>query len=161
MYRSLFLQLLDKLPDLQSILDSLPAISTHLQTPKWDPEGLKSLLLVAVENLDRRPLVCFIDDLDECDEEQVRDMLPVIEQLGDLASTNQLQLNVCLSSHHYPHVTVNNKIELVLEDQDGRQQDIINYVHSELRVGNSIQAGQIKEDIIKRASGFYCGSSLL
>ncbi|KAL4800663.1 hypothetical protein BDV19DRAFT_375363 [Aspergillus venezuelensis] len=155
MYRSILLQLLSKLPDLQSVLDHLPATSGHMQNPTWGIERLKSLLLVAVEKLDGRPLICFIDALDECDEEQVRDMLSFIEQLGDMASTNHLQLNVCFSSRHYPHVTVNSKIELVLEDQDGHQQDIANYVHSELKVGNSSQAGKIKEDVINRASGVF------
>ncbi|KAL4970640.1 ankyrin repeat-containing domain protein [Aspergillus stella-maris] len=155
MYRSLLLQLMEKLPDLQGVLDNLPAISTHTQASNWNLERLKSLLLSAVEKLDRRPLICFIDALDECDEEQVRDMLSFIEQLGDLALGSDLRLNVCFSSRHYPHVTVNHKMELVLEDQDGHQQDITNYVHSELRVGKSSQAGQIRENVIKRASGVF------
>jgi hypothetical protein len=57
--------------------------------------------------------------MDEYDEEYIRDMLSFFEQLGELAVSKEHQLFVCFSSRHYPHVTINHKIELVLEGQEG------------------------------------------
>ncbi|KAL4814999.1 hypothetical protein BDW67DRAFT_81078 [Aspergillus spinulosporus] len=155
MYRSLLYQLLNILPDLQIVFETLPMTPTKDRPPDWHTETLKTLLYTAAKRLQDRPVVCYIDALDECDEKQVRDMLSFFEQLGDQASSHQVRFFVCFSSRHYPHVTTENKIELVLEDQDGHQQDIANYVHSELKIGHSKQAQQIKEEVINRASGIF------
>ncbi|KAB8208811.1 hypothetical protein BDV34DRAFT_210536 [Aspergillus parasiticus] len=155
MYRSLLCQLLDKLPDLCTMFDLLPTNQIHGQTPTWDIETLKHLFSVAIEHLHGRSLMCFIDALDECDEDQVRDMLSFFEQLGELAVARYQRLLICFSSRHYPHIAVNNATELVLEDQDGHQQDISNFVHSELRAGRSKQVEQIKEEVIARSSGVF------
>ncbi|KAL2819722.1 hypothetical protein BJX63DRAFT_418683 [Aspergillus granulosus] len=157
MLRALLYQLLDRMPGLRVVFDMLPAFTTPGQAPDWDVETLKYLLQTCVErlHLDNRPVMCFIDALDECDEEEIRDMLSFFEQLGELASSNNYPLLVCLSSRHYPHVTIDHKIELVLEDQDGHQQDIANYVHSELKAGRSKKTIRIKDDIITRASGVF------
>ncbi|PIG81608.1 Pfs [Aspergillus arachidicola] len=115
----------------------------------------RQILFVAIEHLHGRSLMCFIDALDECDEDQVRDMLSFFEQLGELAVARYQRLLICFSSRHYPHIAVNNATELVLEDQDGHQQDISNFVHSELRAGRSKQVEQIKEEVIARSSGVF------
>ncbi|KAF9886739.1 hypothetical protein FE257_011116 [Aspergillus nanangensis] len=94
---------------------------------------LKHLISIAVEELESRRLVCYIDALDECDEDQVRDMVFFFEQLGDFAVSRQVQLLICFSSRHYPHVTIENKTELILEDHGGHERDISNYIHSELK----------------------------
>ncbi|KAL2830481.1 hypothetical protein BDW59DRAFT_170071 [Aspergillus cavernicola] len=155
MYRSILLQLLEKLPDLQSVFHTLPTVPTHGQALDWDVETLKCLVIMAVEKLQHRQLICFIDALDECDEKQVWDMISFFEQLGELAVSRQARLLICLSSRHYPHVTIENKIELVLEDQDGHHQDISNYVHADLKAGRSKQVQQIKEEVIGRSSGIF------
>ncbi|KAE8381203.1 hypothetical protein BDV26DRAFT_101614 [Aspergillus bertholletiae] len=155
MYRSLLCQLLEKLPDLRTIFDLLPANQIPSQPPIWDIETLKYLFGVAIEQLHGRSLMCFIDVLDECDENQVRDMLSFFEQLGELAVARQQRMLICFSSRHYPHITVKNATELVLENQDGHQQDISNFVHSELRAGRSKLIQQIKEDIITCSSRVF------
>jgi hypothetical protein len=82
-YRSLLLQLLDKLPALQYIFDSLgisgSSISTHYQ---WSVESLKTLLEQAIKSLGKTSVVCFIDALDECEEHQIRDMISFFEHVG-------------------------------------------------------------------------------
>ncbi|KAL3455142.1 hypothetical protein BJX64DRAFT_295329 [Aspergillus heterothallicus] len=157
MLRSILYQLLDKIPGLQAVFDELPAFTMPERTPDWDAETLKLLLRTCVEKLppSGRSVICYIDALDECDETEIRDMLSFFEQLGELAASTNHPLLVCFSSRHYPHVTIDHKIELVLEDQDGHQQDIANYVHSELKAGRSKRAMQIKDSIITRASGIF------
>ncbi|KAG7123567.1 hypothetical protein HYQ44_002203 [Verticillium longisporum] len=69
MYRSLLVQLLEKIPDLQSVLEDTEVIPMT----KQDCPGLivlKELLQNAVMALGNRSFICFIDALDECDELQ-------------------------------------------------------------------------------------------
>ncbi|KAJ0426585.1 hypothetical protein BJY00DRAFT_298137 [Aspergillus carlsbadensis] len=157
MLRALLYQLLDHLPGLHSIFDMLPTFITPDQAREWDAETLKYLLKVSVEKLqaEDRPVRCYIDALDEGDEAEIRDMLSFFEQLGELAASKGCPLLVCFSSRHYPHITIDHKIELVLQDQDGHKQDIVDYVHAELKAGRSKQALKIKDDIIGRASGIF------
>ncbi|KAL4863587.1 hypothetical protein BDV12DRAFT_26211 [Aspergillus spectabilis] len=68
MYRSLLCQLLEKMLDLQGFLDTLSVEVDHGHGPEWGLENLKDLLHTAAERLRDRPVVCYIDALDECDE---------------------------------------------------------------------------------------------
>jgi ankyrin repeat protein len=156
MYRSLLFQLLEKLPELQNLFDPLgPTVPNKGDFYRWDTERVKSLFSQAIENLGQHRLTCFIDALDECEEDQVREMVAFFEHLGQLAASDQFQFHVCFSSRHYPHITINKSIRLILEGQEGHQQDIVNYLHSELRAGHSKLVGQIKAEIVERASGIF------
>jgi ankyrin repeat protein len=155
MYRSLLFQLLEKIPDLLDIFCLIPRTVLHSEVVQWEMETLKSLFRSAVEKLQDRTLVCYIDALDECDENQIRDMLSFFEQLGDLAASEGFRLLVCFSSRHYPHIAIGKGLELVLEDQEGHGEDITAYVHAELKAGRSKQVQKIKQEIIARASGVF------
>ena len=78
----------------------------RLEAERWIIEELKYLLTTAVENLGEQKLMCFIDALDECEENQVREMVEFLEQLGHSAVTNGINFHVCLSSRHYPHISI-------------------------------------------------------
>jgi len=156
MYRSLLFQLLTKLPDLQIVFDSLESTMPNRgDVYRWDIETLKNLFGSAVEKTGRCHLTCFIDALDECEEDEVREMVAFFEYLGQLAVSSQIQFNVCFSSRHYPHIRIEKSVELVLEGQEGHQQDIGNYLQSELKVGRGKLIEQIKDEILERASGIF------
>jgi ankyrin repeat protein len=156
MYRSLLVQLLEKIPELQSLLDFLGlALPSKSDSYRWDIEILKELFRCAVEQLGQRRLTCFIDALDECEENQVRDMVADFEHLGQLAFSARVQFRVCFSSRHYPHITIEKGLQLTLEGQDGHNEDIANYLHSELKAGHSKQVEQVRAEIIEKASGIF------
>ena len=161
MYRSLLWQLLEQLPDLQAVFDTSSVATGHGGPPTWSIETLKDLFCTAVEGLQDRSVICYIDALDECKQEEVQDMLSFFEQLGEIAASNRLRLLVCFSSRHYPHITVGNKVELVLEDQGDHHMDISKYVSTELKVGSSRQVQHIGEDIINRSSGIFLWAVLV
>jgi ankyrin repeat protein/KaiC/GvpD/RAD55 family RecA-like ATPase len=155
-YRSLLLQLLERLPALQSIFDSLSLSSSSFSADhQWDVESLKTLLEEAIRSLGYSPVICLIDALDECEEEQVQDMIQFFEHLGDVAVSNNVCFQVCFSSRHYPYITIRNGLELVLERQEGHLQDITNYVEAELRIGKSKIAQQIRVELQEKASGIF------
>jgi hypothetical protein len=155
-YRSLLLQLLERLPVLQSAFDPLNLSTSKLNVDhQWNVESLKTLLEQAVRGLGDSSVVCYIDALDECEEEQVRDMIQFFEHIGDLAISNDIRFQVCFSSRHYPHITIRNGLELVLEGQEGHSQDITNYIETELKIGKSRIAQQTRVDLQEKASGIF------
>jgi ankyrin repeat protein len=155
-YRSLLLQLLERLPALQSVFNSLGLSTSSFNADyQWNVESLKTLLEQAIRLLGDSSVVCLIDALDECEEEQVRDMIQFFEHIGELAVSNGIRFQVCFSSRHYPHITIRNGLELVLEGQEGHSQDITNYVETELKIGKSKVAQQIRVELQEKASGIF------
>jgi ankyrin repeat protein len=155
-YRSLLLQLLERLPALQSVFDSLSLSTSKLTAEhQWNVETLKTLLEQAIRSLGDSPVVCFIDALDECEEEQVRDMIQFFEHIGDLAVSNGIRFQVCFSSRHYPYITIRHGLELVLEGQEGHSQDITHYVETELKIGKSKTAQWVRAELQEKASGIF------
>jgi ankyrin repeat protein len=155
-YRSLLLQLLERLPALQSVFDSLSLSTSKLTADHhWNVETLKTLLEQAIQSLGDSPVVCFIDALDECEEEQVRDMIQFFEHIGDLAVSNGIRFQVCFSSRHYPYITIRHGLELVLEGQEGHSQDITHYVETELKIGKSKTAQRVRAELQQKASGIF------
>ena len=156
MYRSLLLQLLERVPKLQEVLDSVDSVSTNSDDKSlWSIDLLKDTLRFALENFDQQRLVCFVDALDECAEDEIRDMVEFFEELGQLTIKNQMRLQVCFSSRHYPHISVEKGIELVLDEQEGHNQDIAKYLSTKLKTGRSKQMEQVRAEILRKASGIF------
>src|SRR5215469_1978461 len=156
MYRSLLLQLLERVPELQCIFDSLGLTpSSSSEYYQWSVESLKELFVQAIQSLGLFSLVCFIDALDECNEHQIRDMVSFFEHVGGLAISAGIRFQVCFSSRHYPHISIRKGLGLVLEGQEGHNQDITNYLDSELKIGHSKLAEQIRGELQEKASGVF------
>lgn len=105
--------------------------------------------------LEQQPVICFIDALDECDEREVREMVPYFEYLGELCASMGVQLQVFFSSRHYPHITLKSGLILVLEGQEGYEDDIRNYLSTELRIGDSELAEEIRAEVQEKSSGVF------
>ncbi|KAH6843593.1 ankyrin repeat-containing domain protein [Alternaria alternata] len=156
MYRSLLLQLLEKIPTLQCNPGSLSLVPSSIGVDyQWTRHSLEDQLQQAVLSLGETPVMCFIDALDECEQWQVRNMISFFENLGELAVSSGRSFRVCLSSRHYPEVTIRKGISLVLEGQEGHTQDINNYLESALRIGSSAQAQKIRKDLQEKSSGVF------
>ncbi|KAL4750070.1 nucleoside phosphorylase domain-containing protein [Aspergillus terricola var. indicus] len=74
MYRSLLLQLLEGFPDLQAVLDNIDLIPLN-QNGCPSLNALKALFCNAITALGQHQFTCFVDALDECDKQQVVDMV--------------------------------------------------------------------------------------
>ncbi|KAI4262639.1 MAG: hypothetical protein L6R35_007375, partial [Caloplaca aegaea] len=156
MYRSLLSQLLRELPDLQEVLDRFTlAQDADTFDSQIDRLPLQSLFAAAIQRLGKRQLICFIDALDESDEDQIRHLVVFLEELGRPTTSFPTNFRVCLSSRHYPHISINCGIEMILEGQEGHVQDIANFLGSELKAGKGSQFEAIKEEILNRASGVF------
>ncbi|KAL8995955.1 MAG: hypothetical protein Q9169_004428 [Polycauliona sp. 2 TL-2023] len=160
MYRSLISQLLRGLPDLQEVLDNLNAFH-DAETFDWQIDRLQDLFATAVQRLGERHLICFIDALDESDEDEIRDLVKFLETLGRPGASSPKYLRVCLSSRHYPHISITNAIEMTLEGQEGHVQDISNFLDNELKAGGGAKSEAIKREILDRASGVFLWVALV
>lgn len=156
MYRSLLLQLLERVPELQRVFDLLPSTMWNTSGQHiWTVEILKELFEHTIKSLGNHHLTCYIDALDECDEKQIRDMIAFFEHLGEQAIADNIRFHVCFSSRHYPHITIKKGLSLILEGQEGHNQDIVNYLDSELKIGHSKLAEQIRSELFNKASGVF------
>ena len=155
LYRSLLVQLLATFPDDQ--LWSIPSlIHRYLdEEAKANHEILKQLLVQVMQRLDQHSITVIIDALDEGDEDEIRDMIALFEELGEDALSNGRTFRVLFSSRHYPHITIQHSVEIRLEDQLGHFRDIEKYISSELRAGRGKYVKQIREEIRDRASGVF------
>jgi ankyrin repeat protein len=161
-YRSLLLQLLERLPDLGHIFESLGLSPSNISTEQqWNVELLKALLEKTISSLKGSSVVCFIDALDECDELQIRDMVSFFERIGELAVSSGIRFQTCFSSRHYPHITIRRGLSLVLEGNEGHTQDITNYLASELKIGHGTIAQKIRNDLQDKASGVFMWVALV
>ncbi|KAH7131164.1 Pfs, NACHT and ankyrin domain protein [Dactylonectria macrodidyma] len=153
MYRSLLLQLLEGYPDLQAVLDD-PDLTPYSQDDCPSLSVLKDLFRNAVSALGHRSFTCFIDALDECDEQQVVDMVQYFEELVE-QSTKGTLLRVCFSSRHYPYIVLRQGIRLTLEDQPGHAKDLENYIGSRLQISDPALIEELQPQILEKAAGVF------
>jgi hypothetical protein len=155
MYRSLLVQLLEQLPELQCVFDNRRFTDWDSKFKHQYTELLETIFEDAIQRLGQSSLICYIDALDECEERQIRDMVKFFQRLGELALSAGIQFQVCFSSRHYPHITITKGLTLVLERQEGHSQDITTYIDSELKIGHSKLAEQIRLELQEKAMGVF------
>lgn len=150
MYRSLLLQLLEGYPDLQVVLDDTDLIPRNQK--EWTSLNvLQDVFCSAVSGLGQRPFTCFVDALDECDEQEVRTMVQDIEDLAKRSTEMGTPLRICFSSRHYPYIDIDRGIKLTLENQSGHTQDLETYVGNRLKVRDSA----LVEQVLRKAAGVF------
>ena len=162
-YRSLLLQLFEKAPELQVALDDLSTSTARfIEKNGWNPETLTQVLTCAIDLLSaERPLTCFVDALDECEEWEVRNMVSFFEDLGDRFPASRTRLNICFSSRHYPSIVPKKGLQVTLETEADHFQDISHFVEAELKLGDSTQAEEIKGLILAKCSNIFLWVALV
>ena len=156
MYRTLLFQLLKKMPELQDTCNKIYAsLKYHNRGSIWTVELLCKLLSGAIAKLGHRRLKCFIDALDECDEQQVQDMIVFFEDLGQTALQGGQEVYICFASRHYPTIDIRNGCQLILEDQIGHSEDMAEYIRSHLRAGKGKYIEDVRIQIQEKANGVF------
>jgi hypothetical protein len=74
----------------------------------WSIESLQNVFLATAEKLGERQVQCFIDALDECDKEEIRQMITFFEELSVIASIAGSNFYICFASRHYPAINIAN-----------------------------------------------------
>jgi hypothetical protein len=136
MYRSIAYQLLKATGDLQDLLNELfPSTDDAVRFSGWTIDSLQTIISTSVAKLGQRRLKCFIDALDECDEEEIREMIIFFEDLTADAVANGCHICICFASRHYPAIDVQHGLKLTLESEDGHSEDLAKYIRNHLRAG--------------------------
>lgn len=160
LYRSLLLNLLSKMPDLMPCLDHCGTNSLDIiRNSGWQPEMLKEIFRLVIGRLRDRRVVCYVDALDECPEDDIRDMISLFEELSNCEKSGELL--VCFSSRHYPEITIKTGLQLVLEKEGEHADDIRLYIDSQLNIKNTPQADEIRAEIFRKSSGIFLWVALV
>lgn len=161
MYRSLLIQLLQKLS--RTRLDS-EALFPFLSRPddnRWPIEALKQAFQSVVSQADSLDLCCYIDALDECSEDEVREMIYFFEDIGKQAVESKLTFRVCFSSRHYPHISIEKGLELTLENEPDHTNDIRQYIQSKLRIKEQDKKQKIEAEVLHRSANIFLWAALV
>jgi len=119
---------------------------------QWQQPQLEDFLVSVVKRRrTQRPLLLLVDALDECTDGDVREVVEFLELLSIHAVAAGTTLRICLSSRHYPHVSIKSNLELTVDGTAGHCQDIATYVGKRLRVCDN----EIKAEVQKRAGGIF------
>jgi hypothetical protein len=159
LYRSLLGQLLDQLlsriPNLPATLLAQPSRRRCIKRRDLPIELLKDLFREIIFSLGSIKLTCYIDALDECPENSIRDLLDFLEDLGTSTLRAGIAFSIMLSSRYYPNITVRHATELNLESTKGHHQDLSAYIHDKLRIDDPTLARGLASGIESRSSGVF------
>lgn len=156
MWISLLAQLLETTSDLQAVLDTVAFPSNHDQdSPHWTENALQEIFEAAVLRLGSRRLKCFIDALDECEEQQIRKMVDFFQDLGESAVESHVQFHVCFASRHYPTISIQHGLNMILESEQGHGDDLAKYVRTRLNSVKSKAADSVRDEILRKANGVF------
>ncbi|ETS84247.1 hypothetical protein PFICI_02272 [Pestalotiopsis fici W106-1] len=146
LYRALLFQLLKARPDSQIVLDT---IEGGLQ---WSIESIKQTFERALKKLDhQQQLICFIDALDECKEQEIRELVSWLDELSC-----DHPLHACLATRHFPNITIRKGLQINLESRQEHIQDICCYVRDKLYFKDDRRlATRIRVELQTKASGIF------
>jgi hypothetical protein len=152
MYRSLLYQLLDAIPALVPVLGNYRQRATD---QSWPLAELEDMLAKVVKALSSNAVTCYIDALDECNDEEARKIIEHFESLVQCAVKADTEFRVLLSSRHYPLIRLDDCIELNLEDQQEHEADVAEYIRCKLKIGKGRLSLEIHDAIQMRACGVF------
>jgi NACHT domain len=118
---------------------------------EWHIGELGDFLLEQMKGLKLKPIILLIDALDECTDKDVRAVASFLQKLNLTTSGTPTSLKICLSSRHYPHVTINGSVELKLDHEERHRQDISKFVRDQLVVKD----GNIESKLLEKSNGVF------
>jgi ankyrin repeat protein len=153
MYRSMLFQ----------ILEGIPKLRTDLATPhstrekqNWTLETLQDLFRQAVLCLQDEPLICIVDGLDECkDQQEVRCAMYFLRNLTISAQNLHLSFGICLASRHYPSMTIPFSQEIIVESLKAHAEGIETYILDNLIVSPEAVRERLRHGIQRKANGVF------
>jgi hypothetical protein len=177
LFRTLIKALIDERPQLLERLLSL--FETMLQAGRleWQMHDLLQWFKQTVEDEQLGPVYVFIDALDECDQEDAdqrttrvhetnaRTLVRFFENLMTSSTDPRNPLLLCLSSRHYPHITVRNDVgafEVWMEGEN--DQDIRKFIKSTLIYGSldtDLMQDGLLDMIAQRSRGVFLWTVLV
>ncbi|KAK1999116.1 hypothetical protein LX36DRAFT_633060 [Colletotrichum falcatum] len=162
LFRSLLHQLLNHVPGaLSDLIDTFDHNQKTIGEVgvkwQWYIPMLQGFFRSALSNiLKQRPVLVFIDALDECGEEPAVELIDFLKLiLSDLSSEGS-QFSICFSCRHYPIIELDGGSTIHIDQENGR--DIDAYVRTRLP---SEQDSDIQSLLSRRARGVFMWAHLV
>ncbi|KAJ9650855.1 hypothetical protein H2198_009842, partial [Neophaeococcomyces mojaviensis] len=159
LYRSLCHQLLCSWPSVKSLFVSKFALKEPRDSADaWTTDELQDFLSDVVASAEPYCLRIFIDALDEGErEDDVRQMISFLVDLSERALTlnPSFNLRICLSSRHYPHISIKKGLSLVVEKQPEHDRDIDMYVRQKLTGFESGEKDELRVEVCRKSASIF------
>lgn len=161
LYRSLLYQLLpgdsESLRQFHEISDA-KRLSGGIgaKSVSWNDFELKEFFESMFTKWTKTRTLIFVDALDECDSFSIRDMAFFFRRITKSAHDAEVDLNILLSSRHFPNITVNNCPEIIVEQHNSY--DIATYVEQRFQLGIANQEEQwelLRDIILNKSAGVF------
>jgi hypothetical protein len=147
-------QLLTYIPALQIVLN-IVALPFDMDDTTWTEGIVVGISKTAVQILVSRRLTCFVDTLDRCRENSIRNMVNVLQDMGEEAMEHSYKFLVSFSSRHSPTFTAPYGLPKSLEQETEHAQDIARYIAKRLNTAESALARTAKSHFIGKANGIF------
>ncbi|KAK3985240.1 hypothetical protein QBC44DRAFT_299670 [Cladorrhinum sp. PSN332] len=139
-------------------------LGSGVNNPKtWTEAELRSMLRSLILDSKAKRLVIFIDALDECDQSRIRalahywwDLTKTAHHAGDV------QLNVCLSSRHFPWISLSDCLDITVECHN--KPDIEAYVKHKFELVapmDDLPWQNLRNLILARSAGIFLWAVLV
>ena len=155
LYRSLLYQLLDQS---DTVLQEFYPLfeQKHVLFGKklrWESGQLSQLFHKAITTRLAKPVHVFVDALDECEDNEVREIVRNFERSAVTAEKDGISLRICWSSRHYPHIGINRGLEVRMEDRNASDTNV--YIEQELCLPAGYKHTMLMERLVEKASGVF------
>ncbi|KAL5336356.1 hypothetical protein BJX70DRAFT_282640 [Aspergillus crustosus] len=157
LFRALLYQLLQA--DHDELSRFMEFFSHKLQSPdgaEWTKEELKPFLSAMLTGSRSSRTLVFVDGLDECDGDGMRELALFFREITTIASAADTNLSICLSSREYPKISVEQCPEIRIDQLNA--DDIRHYVHHRLKMAGVIDHTgwpQLESSIVHRSAGVF------
>lgn len=130
--------------------------ATRNEQWSWSQSDLEDFTRDVFRVVEARPTFIFVDAIDECDTKTARQLVYFLAACGKIAWQNSQHLNICMSSRHYPEISLPNCPEIIAEG--GNKMDIETYIHDRFSFvppDESTTALRLTASIIEKAAGVF------
>ena len=123
---------------------------------QWRVEELKEVISISARLSNWKPTILFLDALDEGPKDELRPLLFFFEQLCQSEDETEMarKLRICLSSRHYPNVTIKNCPEVWAERHN--HSDIEQFAVQRLaHITNMLGNQPLVQSVLDQADGVF------
>lgn len=156
LYRSLTYHLLAEYADMRALfVSTLSSKERDGEVDDWTEVELQEFLISCVQEHVMPPVLMIIDALDEGQDDDIQEMILWFEDLTTRSTQEAINLRICFSSRHYPHIEIKYGLSLVLENESGHDEDIITYLRKTLLGDDSQTVEALRSAMLLRSQGIF------
>jgi len=101
-------------------------------------------------------MTIYIDAFDERSDGRTKDLAHFfVDGPCKGAQEYGVELRICFSSRHYPHIKINRGLEMILEREQGHIRNIEKYINSTLDLTDESEKQSLREYVLHRSNGVF------